>query len=171
MPLRFGACCCISYSALVDKVPCREVFYELPGGTSLEEGFLLVGRFCFNLELTDEEWRLFTQAREMWSQGARQSCVYTYHINHSCMAFVMCLESRKNSRLLGNCPPTVVESCASHLLALLSVIHLKGAGLVSGTAEVPELCSLYESLSLLTTGTVDSRSELCVSSKDQRWKF
>lgn len=105
----------------------------------------------------------------MWIWGARQSCIYVYHNSHTYMAFVLCLESRKSSGLLGNYH-IVVESCALQhsTVCYISKVQID----IPGTAEVPEWCfSFWESLSLLTIGTVDSRSELCVCGKDKRWKF
>lgn len=162
MTLGFGAClllfCFGWYSALLGSVLWTAL------GTSLEEGFLLGGRFCFNSELTDEDQRFFTQARRMWIWGARQSCIYIYHNNHSYMVFVLCLDSRKRSGLLGNYR-IVVESCALQHSAVRYTSKVRVD--IPGTAEVPEWCfSFWEPLFLLTIGTVDSRSELCVSSQD-----
>lgn len=156
-----GLVYCISYSALVDTLPCREVFLWTALRTSLEEGFLLGRRFCFNSELNDEDRRFFSQAKGMWIQGARQNCIYIYHNNHNYMAFVLCLESRESSGFLDNYQ-IVVESCALQHSTVWYISKVQVD--IPGTAEVSEWCfSFWESLSLLSIGTVDSRSELCLA--------
>lgn len=78
----------------------------------------------------------------------------------------MRLESEKNSRFLGHCPKPWLKALHC-ILQYFSAWHIsKVQGWYSRDSWGPwAVFSFWESLSLLTTGTIDSRSELCVSGK------